>query len=93
MSGILFLPLLESCTGQDLADLGDRLRDWFQLLHGNAKRNNSGKFGAGATSGQKKKVFVCLKEINKISMQIIAFALQKKKVCFVASSAGQEPGC
>uniref|UniRef100_A0A3P8WGI8 Testican-2 n=1 Tax=Cynoglossus semilaevis TaxID=244447 RepID=A0A3P8WGI8_CYNSE len=40
----------ESCTGQDLADLGDRLRDWFQLLHGNAKRNNSGKFGAGATS-------------------------------------------
>ncbi|AWP17843.1 putative testican-2-like [Scophthalmus maximus] len=40
----------ESCTGQDLADLGDRLRDWFQLLHGNAKRNNSGKLGAGATS-------------------------------------------
>uniref|UniRef100_A0A4W6EZW1 Testican-2 n=1 Tax=Lates calcarifer TaxID=8187 RepID=A0A4W6EZW1_LATCA len=33
----------ESCTGQDLADLGDRLRDWFQLLHGNAKQNNSGK--------------------------------------------------
>ncbi|KAK6293867.1 hypothetical protein J4Q44_G00361930 [Coregonus suidteri] len=40
----------ESCTGQDLADLGDRLRDWFQLLHGNAKQNNSGKPGPGTTS-------------------------------------------
>uniref|UniRef100_A0A667XRC1 SPARC (osteonectin), cwcv and kazal like domains proteoglycan 2 n=1 Tax=Myripristis murdjan TaxID=586833 RepID=A0A667XRC1_9TELE len=38
------------CTGQDLADLGDRLRDWFQLLHGNAKQNNSGKPGAGTAS-------------------------------------------
>ncbi|XP_038128647.1 testican-2-like isoform X1 [Cyprinodon tularosa] len=38
----------ESCTGQDLADLGDRLRDWFQLLHGNAKQNNSGKLGASS---------------------------------------------
>ncbi|TNN83784.1 Testican-2 [Liparis tanakae] len=37
----------QSCTGQDLADLGDRLRDWFQLLHGNAKQNNSGKLRAG----------------------------------------------
>ncbi|KAI4807255.1 hypothetical protein KUCAC02_027077, partial [Chaenocephalus aceratus] len=40
-----------SCTGQDLADLGDRLRDWFQLLHGNAKQNNSGKLRAGTASG------------------------------------------
>ncbi|KAK3573916.1 hypothetical protein QTP86_033031, partial [Hemibagrus guttatus] len=32
-----------TCTGQDLADLGDRLRDWFQLLQGNAKQNNSRK--------------------------------------------------
>ncbi|XP_056286372.1 testican-2-like isoform X3 [Pseudoliparis swirei] len=40
----------ESCTGQDLADLGDRLRDWFQLLHGNAKQNNSGKLRAGTAS-------------------------------------------
>ncbi|KAK0131825.1 Testican-2 [Merluccius polli] len=40
----------ETCTGQDLADLGDRLRDWFQLLHGNAKQNNSGKPGAGTAS-------------------------------------------
>uniref|UniRef100_A0A8C4PCI2 SPARC (osteonectin), cwcv and kazal like domains proteoglycan 2 n=1 Tax=Dromaius novaehollandiae TaxID=8790 RepID=A0A8C4PCI2_DRONO len=32
----------ETCTGQDLADLGDRLRDWFQLLRENAKQNGSG---------------------------------------------------
>lgn len=42
----------ESCTGQDLADLGDRLRDWFQLLHGNSKQNQSGRPGAGTASGQ-----------------------------------------
>lgn len=44
-----FLPLLpttETCTGQDLADLGDRLRDWFQLLHENAKQNGSASSGA-----------------------------------------------
>ncbi|TSK14840.1 Testican-2 [Bagarius yarrelli] len=35
------------CTGQDFADLGDRLRDWFQLLHGNAKMNSSGRQGSG----------------------------------------------
>ncbi|XP_053541158.1 testican-2 [Ictalurus punctatus] len=40
----------ESCTGQDLADLGDRLRDWFQLLHGNAKMNSSGRQGSGTAS-------------------------------------------
>ncbi|XP_072559480.1 testican-2 isoform X1 [Paramormyrops kingsleyae] len=40
----------ESCTGQDLADLGDRLRDWFQLLHGNAKQNNSSKLGSSTAS-------------------------------------------
>uniref|UniRef100_H3CJ51 Testican-2 n=1 Tax=Tetraodon nigroviridis TaxID=99883 RepID=H3CJ51_TETNG len=39
-----------SCTGQDLADLGDRLKDWFQLLHGNAKQNNSGRPGSGTSS-------------------------------------------
>lgn len=50
-----FLPLLpttETCTGQDLADLGDRLRDWFQLLHENAKQNGSAGSGtslAGST--------------------------------------------
>lgn len=32
----------EPCTGQDLADLGERLRDWFQLLRENAKHNGSG---------------------------------------------------
>uniref|UniRef100_A0AAY3ZTE0 Testican-2 n=1 Tax=Denticeps clupeoides TaxID=299321 RepID=A0AAY3ZTE0_9TELE len=40
----------EACTGQDLADLGDRLRDWFQLLHSNAKQNTSGKPGSASTS-------------------------------------------
>ncbi|XP_053292240.1 testican-2 [Pleuronectes platessa] len=40
----------ESCTGQDLADLGERLRDWFQLLQSNAKQNNSSKPGARATA-------------------------------------------
>ncbi|KAF0027533.1 hypothetical protein F2P81_020274 [Scophthalmus maximus] len=38
----------ESCTGQDLADLGERLRDWFQLLQSNAKQNNNSKPGARA---------------------------------------------
>lgn len=50
----------ESCTGQDLADLGDRLRDWFQLLHGNAKQNNSGKLGAGTASGRGLKKQLCV---------------------------------
>ncbi|CAJ1067344.1 testican-2-like isoform X2 [Xyrichtys novacula] len=39
----------ESCTGQDLADLGERLRDWFQLLQTNAKQNNNSKPGARTT--------------------------------------------
>ncbi|KAK7904645.1 hypothetical protein WMY93_017252 [Mugilogobius chulae] len=32
-----------SCSVQELADLGDRLKDWFQLLHGNNKRNNGSR--------------------------------------------------
>uniref|UniRef100_UPI0037E970D2 testican-2 n=1 Tax=Semicossyphus pulcher TaxID=241346 RepID=UPI0037E970D2 len=40
----------ESCTGQDLADLGERLRDWFQLLQTNAKQNNNSKPGARTTA-------------------------------------------
>nr|XP_020458897.1 testican-2-like isoform X3 [Monopterus albus] len=40
----------ESCTGQDLADLGERLRDWFQLLQSNAKQNNNSKPGARTTA-------------------------------------------
>ncbi|XP_038816729.1 testican-2-like [Salvelinus namaycush] len=56
----------ESCTGQDLSDLGDRLRDWFQLLQGNAKLNNNSKTGAsntaGATSGSGKSVVVSCKD-------------------------------
>ncbi|XP_072312868.1 testican-2-like [Eucyclogobius newberryi] len=34
-----------SCSAEELADLGDRLRDWFQLLHGNNKRNDSSRDG------------------------------------------------
>nr|KAF6425798.1 SPARC (osteonectin), cwcv and kazal like domains proteoglycan 2 [Molossus molossus] len=41
----------ETCTGQDLADLGDRLRDWFQLLHENSKQNGSNSSGASPASG------------------------------------------
>uniref|UniRef100_A0A672ICA6 Testican-2 n=1 Tax=Salarias fasciatus TaxID=181472 RepID=A0A672ICA6_SALFA len=52
----------ESCTGQDLADLGDRLRDWFQLLHGNAKQNNSGKPGAGTASVLEKSLVASCKD-------------------------------
>ncbi|XP_026871580.2 testican-2 isoform X1 [Electrophorus electricus] len=40
----------ESCTGQDLADLGERLRDWFQLLQGNAKQNRTTKPAASSAS-------------------------------------------
>lgn len=46
------LPPSESCTGQDLADLGDRLRDWFQLLQGNAKQNSTGGPAASSGSGE-----------------------------------------
>lgn len=52
----------ESCTGQDLADLGDRLRDWFQLLHGNAKQNNSGKLGSGTASALDKSLVASCKD-------------------------------
>lgn len=45
------LDLPEPCTGQDLADLGDRLRDWFQLLRENAKQNGSGGLPASPTTG------------------------------------------
>ncbi|XP_047208474.1 testican-2 isoform X1 [Girardinichthys multiradiatus] len=40
----------ESCTGQDLSDLGERLRDWFQLLQSNAKQNNNSKQGARSSA-------------------------------------------
>lgn len=42
---------VETCTGQDLADLGDRLRDWFQLLHENSKQNSSASSGASLAGG------------------------------------------
>lgn len=41
----------ESCTGEALANLGKRLGDWFQLLHGNAKHNKSAKPAAATASG------------------------------------------
>uniref|UniRef100_A0A672YN53 Testican-2 n=1 Tax=Sphaeramia orbicularis TaxID=375764 RepID=A0A672YN53_9TELE len=43
-------------------DLGDRLRDWFQLLHGNAKQNNSGKLGAGTASALDKSLVASCKD-------------------------------
>lgn len=60
----------DSCTGQDLADLGDRLKDWFQLLHGNAKQNNSGKLGSGTSTGSK---FTprCYKFLTRPCLQIL----------------------
>ncbi|KAJ0004752.1 hypothetical protein NQD34_010966 [Periophthalmus magnuspinnatus] len=48
-SNFLLFPT-ESCTGQDLADLGERLRDWFQLLQSNAKQNNNSKSGAKSST-------------------------------------------
>ncbi|KAI4874195.1 hypothetical protein NFI96_008670 [Prochilodus magdalenae] len=50
LSPIFSLYPTESCTGQDLADLGDRLRDWFQLLQGNAKQNSTSKPAASSAS-------------------------------------------
>lgn len=41
----------ETCTGQDLADLGDRLRDWFQLLRENSKQNGSASSAASPAGG------------------------------------------
>ncbi|XP_051778893.1 testican-2 [Erpetoichthys calabaricus] len=52
----------ESCTGQDLADLGDRLRDWFQLLHENSKHNNSGKPGVSTTTALDKSLVASCKD-------------------------------
>ncbi|XP_041124851.1 testican-2-like isoform X2 [Polyodon spathula] len=52
----------ESCTGQDLADLSDRLRDWFQLLHENAKQNSSGKPGAITVSAVDKSLVASCKD-------------------------------
>ncbi|NWU03466.1 TICN2 protein, partial [Urocynchramus pylzowi] len=52
----------ELCTGQDLADLGDRLRDWFQLLRENAKQNGSGGLPASPTSALERSVAATCKE-------------------------------
>ncbi|KAI1231600.1 hypothetical protein IHE44_0007674 [Lamprotornis superbus] len=52
----------ELCTGQDLADLGDRLRDWFQLLRENAKQNGSGGLPASPTTALERSVAATCKE-------------------------------
>lgn len=39
-----------SCSAEELADLGDRLRDWFQLLHGNNKHNDSRREGRSTST-------------------------------------------
>uniref|UniRef100_A0A8B9RTV1 SPARC (osteonectin), cwcv and kazal like domains proteoglycan 2 n=1 Tax=Accipiter nisus TaxID=211598 RepID=A0A8B9RTV1_9AVES len=52
----------EPCTGQDLADLGDRLRDWFQLLRENAKQNGSGGLPASPATALERSVAASCKE-------------------------------
>ncbi|XP_074686321.1 testican-2-like isoform X2 [Strix aluco] len=52
----------EPCTGQDLADLGDRLRDWFQLLRENAKQNGSGGLPASPATALERSVVASCKE-------------------------------
>lgn len=39
-----------SCSAEEMADLGDRLRDWFQLLHGNNKHNDSRREGRSTST-------------------------------------------
>ncbi|NXK96466.1 TICN2 protein, partial [Formicarius rufipectus] len=50
------------CTGQDLADLGDRLRDWFQLLRENAKQNGSSGLPASPATALERSVAAACKE-------------------------------
>ncbi|XP_077481937.1 testican-2-like [Stigmatopora argus] len=52
----------ERCTPQELGDLGERLKDWFQLLHGNAKTNKSGKLAASTTSALDKSLLNSCKD-------------------------------
>uniref|UniRef100_A0A672PPQ0 SPARC (osteonectin), cwcv and kazal like domains proteoglycan 2 n=1 Tax=Sinocyclocheilus grahami TaxID=75366 RepID=A0A672PPQ0_SINGR len=84
---------IKLCTGQDLADLGDRLRDWFQLLHGNAKQNNSGRqstasvFDRGLVAGCKDSIgwmFSRLDTSNDLFLdqsELAAVNLEKYEVC------------
>ncbi|XP_056326171.1 testican-2-like [Danio aesculapii] len=88
----------EVCTGQDLADLADRLRDWFQLLHGNSKQNNSGRqahgtgsvFDRGLVAGCKDSIgwmFSRLDSSNDLFLdqsELAAVNLQKYEVCIEA---------
>ncbi|KAB0393234.1 hypothetical protein E2I00_003723, partial [Balaenoptera physalus] len=77
----------ETCTGQDLADLGDRLRDWFQLLHENSKQNGSAGSGARpargtGTGGSAGEEPPCLAELERIQIQEAA---KKKPGVFIPS--------
>lgn len=85
----------ETCTGQDLADLGDRLRDWFQLLHENSKQNGSVSSGANLASGLDKSLGASCKDsigwmFSKLDtsadlfldqMELAAINLDKYEVC------------
>ncbi|XP_076981114.1 testican-2 isoform X2 [Tamandua tetradactyla] len=85
----------ETCTGQDLADLGDRLRDWFQLLHENSKQNGSASSGASPASGLDKSLGASCKDsigwmFSKLDtsadlfldqMELAAINLDKYEVC------------
>ncbi|XP_067828533.1 testican-2 isoform X1 [Heptranchias perlo] len=83
------------CTGQDLADLGDRLRDWFQLLHENAKQNSSGSLGDSTPSVLDKSLVASCRDsigwmFSKLDtdvdlfldeMELAAINLDKYEVC------------
>lgn len=86
----------ETCTGQDLADLGDRLRDWFQLLHENSKQNGSASSsGASPAMGLDKNLGASCKDsigwmFSKLDtsadlfldqMELAAINLDKYEVC------------
>uniref|UniRef100_A0A5F4WJS5 Testican-2 n=1 Tax=Callithrix jacchus TaxID=9483 RepID=A0A5F4WJS5_CALJA len=85
----------ETCTGQDLADLGDRLRDWFQLLHENSKQNGSASSAASPASGLDKSLGASCKDsigwmFSKLDtsadlfldqMELAAINLDKYEVC------------
>ncbi|XP_054359410.1 testican-2 isoform X3 [Pongo pygmaeus] len=85
----------ETCTGQDLADLGDRLRDWFQLLHENSKQNGSASSVASPASGLDKSLGASCKDsigwmFSKLDtsadlfldqMELAAINLDKYEVC------------
>ncbi|XP_073723363.1 testican-2 [Misgurnus anguillicaudatus] len=85
-------PKPDACTGQDLADLGDRLRDWFQLLHANSKQmiTVSRGFDASLVAGCKDSIgwmFSKLDTSNDLFLdqsELAAINLEKYEVCIRA---------